>query len=95
MRENPAAWMRIHDQINGIAPSYPPLLTQAGNAVKAAAGFVASGFAVADQAEQERRLAICQECEFFDHARSRCTKCGCIAVWKAWVASQKCPIGKW
>ncbi|MGO8897970.1 MAG: hypothetical protein ACLQU5_06415 [Isosphaeraceae bacterium] len=40
-------------------------------------------------------MAICHACEHFDHGQGRCTKCGCFGQWKAWVASQKCPIGKW
>src|SRR5208282_3776366 len=87
-------WRAVHDRMNGITPSYPPLLEQLGNAARAAVGFVASGVSVADEAEQGRRIAICHTCEFFDHAQERCFKCGCAGGWKAWVASSKCPTGK-
>ena len=88
-------WQRVHDQINGISSPYPPLLTQAGNVIKAAIGFSESWFKIADEAEQGRRIEICHACEFFDHAQGRCRKCGCFGGWKAWIASQKCPIDKW
>jgi hypothetical protein len=78
-----------------VEQTYPSLWNQAKNAAAAAVGFVASGFAVVDEAEQTRRLTICHACEFFDHAQARCTKCGCSGVYKAWVASSKCPIDKW
>lgn len=77
------------------APSYPSLAQQAWNASKAATGFVASGFKVADKAEQERRLAICHACEFYDAVRSRCRKCGCKVSLKARIETSHCPISKW
>ena len=79
--------------------AYPPIMTQLGNATRAA-GRVASalvhGHRVAvDAAEQERRLTICKSCEFFDSAFSRCTKCGCFGAFKSWLATEHCPISKW
>lgn len=76
--------------------SYPPLATQAGSAIKAAVGFVADGLKTVDQAEQERRLAICREaCEHFDQGAGRCRLCGCFASLKSRIARESCPIGKW
>lgn len=75
--------------------AYPPLIEQAGNAARAAAGFVASGFALADEAEQSRRLAICGGCEFFASDANRCAKCGCGLSLKARLASSSCPTGRW
>ncbi len=76
-------------------PAYPSLATMAVSAVKAAAGFVASGFAVASEEEQDRRISICHACTLFDPAQGRCTKCGCFGDWKAWITFQCCPVGKW
>ena len=81
--------------MNGITPSYPPILEQAGNAIKAAAGFIASGFTTANEEEQERRLEICHSCPEFDGTQGRCRKCGCLGTWKVRIASQQCPLGKW
>lgn len=82
-------------QATGESQACPSLWEQAGNSVKAAAGFVASGFAVVSEDEQERRHEICHSCEFFDHNQGRRRKCGCFNAIKAWVANQQCPIGKW
>jgi hypothetical protein len=55
--------------------------------------------------EQEKRLNICKECEFFTpnikdlperhRKQERCIKCGCFMKFKAKLRSQSCPIGKW
>jgi hypothetical protein len=95
--KNPARWRPIVDQINGIdSPlpppiEYPPLATQAATAVVAAARFVKSGFATVDQAEFDRRHAICAACEHFDAAQNRCKKCGCSLSYKPWSKAEKCP----
>jgi hypothetical protein len=88
-----AHWRRIHDQRNGLSvePAHPSFGSMAMSAVQAAVGFVASGFAIVDQAEQERRLAICRACEHYDSTQGRCRICGCVASLKARLASQQCP----
>lgn len=80
----------------GEKPSrYPGLFTMAGNALTAAARFVASGLAMVDDAEQERRLSICRGCEKFVAEDMRCRACGCGLNLKARVRSSSCPLGKW
>ena len=74
---------------------YPSLTEMAGNAAKAAAGFVRSGFATVDATERMRRLGICHECDRYDAAAGRCRACGCVASLKARIESSHCPIGKW
>jgi len=78
---------------------YPSLFQQATNAAYAVGSVVASmarGEPVSvSQEEQDRRLAICHACEAWDVRQDRCSKCGCFGQWKTWLASQKCPIGKW
>jgi hypothetical protein len=88
--------------INGPkALAYPSLLEQAGNAIGAlgrVAGAAIQGKPVlVDIDEKNRRLAICDTCEFFDHARERCSKCGCPAKLKVALATEigHCPIGLW
>jgi hypothetical protein len=80
-------------------PEYPSLFQQAKNAAVAVGSVVSSivhGEAVSvSQEEQDRRLAICHDCEKYDLVQARCTLCGCYGKWKTWIASQKCPIGKW
>jgi|ERR1051326_4596749 hypothetical protein len=43
--------------------------------------------------ESDRRLAICQSCEFF--TGTTCLKCGCITKFKTKLATEHCPIQKW
>jgi Family of unknown function (DUF6171) len=78
---------------------YPSLAQQAKNAAVAAGSVIASIVrrepVAVSQEEQDRRLAICHACEFWDAAQGRCSKCGCFGAWKTWLASQRCPIEKW
>jgi len=39
------------------------------------------------------RLAICNQCEFYQD--SRCTKCGCYMAVKTHLKAANCPVGKW
>ncbi len=43
--------------------------------------------------EADRRMAICQECEFF--IGKSCMKCGCVIKFKARLETEHCPIAKW
>ena len=106
LREDHDRWFAFHEKINGRtvpqishAMEYPSLFQQAKNAAAAAGSVVASivrGEVISvPQEEQDRRLAICHECEFWDSTQGRCSKCGCFGQWKTWLATQKCPISKW
>lgn len=44
--------------------------------------------------ERERRLAICNACEFLIDGK-RCSKCGCAVKWKAMLEAWHCPVEKW
>jgi len=75
---------------------YPSLLEQVGNAAKAAIDFVASGCDTVDQAEFDRRRAICLGCvEFYDAKQDRCRACGCNMQVKTWGKVFDCKQGKW
>jgi hypothetical protein len=78
---------------------YPSLVQQGVNAVKAgvrvARAVVRREKVIVSQDEQDRRLAICQACSFFDAKQFRCRKCGCGLSLKARISSEKCPIDKW
>lgn len=45
--------------------------------------------------EANRRLAVCQQCEFFREDQKRCGKCGCYMAVKTYLKAERCPIGKW
>jgi hypothetical protein len=74
---------------------YPSFGSMVVNAVATAANFATSGFALADDAEVSRRLAICGGCEAFDADQQRCRSCGCFMNGKAKIAAAVCPINKW
>jgi hypothetical protein len=89
------AWRAEMIRRAGGVEAYPSLVTQAGSALKAAAGFIASGGAVVTREEHDRRRGICGACEHLDAARDRCRKCGCFLAAKPWMAREHCPIQKW
>ena len=47
-----------------------------------------------DRKTFNKRLEICEECEFFTRWR-RCTKCGCFMGNKGRYKAASCPEGKW
>ena len=73
---------------------YPSLAQQAKNLVQTAADVVRDPRWV-DDAEYDRRMAICRECSLFDHKQVRCKKCGCKLKGKARFKAGSCPIQKW
>ena len=76
---------------------YPPLTEQLANGLGAVASFVASGFELADETEQARRLDICHACEHFEPPSNRCDICGCRMDIKVKAAAWHCPLAepKW
>jgi len=55
--------------------------------------------------EVQKRMDTCEGCEFFtpnipelsqdERDQKRCVKCGCFMVYKKWLTSSGCPVGKW
>jgi hypothetical protein len=43
----------------------------------------------------ESRLAICNDCGWFNKRLIKCKKCGCFMKLKSTLKQAKCPIGKW
>jgi hypothetical protein len=74
---------------------YPPRLTQAKTAMRAAVRWARSGFRIVSWRERQRRMEICKACPLFDAARIRCTVCGCSGLAKPWLATEVCPKGYW
>lgn len=76
-----------------LTKKYRPTLLKMGlNLAQAAAGWAASGFAIAPQSVYDARRVTCGQCpnysadEFFHH----CSICGCTGV-KLHLATSKCP----
>jgi uncharacterized paraquat-inducible protein A len=45
--------------------------------------------------EASARLSICNQCEFFNKEKQRCSKCGCKMAIKTYLKAEKCPLNKW
>ncbi len=78
------------------ALQFPPLIAQAASALSAAGSAITAALAgqpvLVDQAEQDRRLAICRTCEHYDPCQARCVQCGCFAGLKTRLATAHCPL---
>ena len=74
---------------------YPSVAQQAKNFFSSMTNFIKSGMETVGDDEYQRRLDICNGCEWFDHEAGRCKQCGCFMRIKAKLASEKCPIDKW
>lgn len=48
---------------------------------------------LAEAALVEKRVAICENCDF--HSKHTCTKCGCFYKFRANLAIKNCPENKW
>jgi hypothetical protein len=48
-----------------------------------------------DQEEFDRRMAICDTCEFLKKPAKQCSKCGCFMKLKTKITRAHCPIHKW
>jgi hypothetical protein len=61
--------------------------------------WVKGGFQTTSDAALNKRLEICQGCDFWDAQgfshTGRCKKCGCSTWAKLRLATERCPIGKW
>lgn len=83
----------------------PSAEQQARNALGAAArvmGAVITGGRVQRSHEDVQAiLKICQgdesapPCEHWMSEKKRCARCGCFMAFKAKLATEKCPVGKW
>ena len=57
--------------------------------------YTKSGFKNTSSEVKQKRLQICQECEYFNPSLVQCKSCGCFLYIKTLWASEKCPIDKW
>jgi len=57
-----------------------------------------TGFKTIENEEKNNRQSICERCKFWEKKAymnlGKCKKCGCSGI-KLWMASSKCPLGKW
>lgn len=77
-------------------PSLGRMAISAAQSVIKNAASVAQGNALRlDPTDANKRLLICQGCEFFSSGSQRCQKCGCFLSVKTYLKAEKCPMGKW
>jgi len=76
-------------------PSLGKMALNLATAVKSEIKSRVSGETLLNPEDIKTRVAICENCEFFNKPSERCRKCGCFLKWKTAWRSQRCPIGKW
>lgn len=79
-----------HIRARSAPASYPPLATQAANLAGSLWAWAVSGFTMASEDEQARRLAICHACPQWDGGR--CRICGCALSAKVSLKTAHCPL---
>lgn len=77
----------------GPKPELPSITEQVVHFASDMTKWAASGFAITDPSEKDRRLSICQGCE--KYTGTRCSECGCQCSWASWLETKDCPLGKW
>jgi hypothetical protein len=81
-------------------PEEPTALEMAQNFGGAMLRWARAGFRTASAETAAARAAICADCEFwakdarFGLGKCRAKGCGCTSL-KLWLATEKCPKGKW
>jgi len=90
---------RMIDKVDGRDNAYPPLATQARNAIGAIGRVIAAAVhgepILVGKEEVERRLAICRACDLYDATQHRCRRCACYTSLKLELATERCPLNKW
>lgn len=77
----------------------PTLAELASRFSRAMFNWARAGFKIVDEKEYQRRSTICQGCQWWRGegnvlGSALCGKCGCSSL-KIFVATEKCPAGKW
>jgi hypothetical protein len=73
-------------------PDFEPVIRE--NTIEARPWHMATEAKV-DQEEFDRRMAICETCEFLKRPAKQCSKCGCFMKLKTKIDRAHCPIHKW
>jgi hypothetical protein len=89
-------WVELSDDdYLELATRFPPLSTaKASSVVRSAVRWIAHGLHVAPEALQWERSCVCALCPAWDAGRRRCNECGCTSL-KHWLATERCPLGRW
>lgn len=77
-------------------PPFTKMVQNVGESIVRNIQSVASGNHLnVEDSEKNRRLSICNSCEFFIKDQERCSKCGCYMAVKTYLKAESCPVGKW
>lgn len=76
-------------------PDLPSNLRMSGEITRAAAQALTKGIKRVSEEDYQKRLAICEACEWHRKSDNRCAKCGCFLKYKARLEAWHCPIGEW
>ena len=77
-------------------PTVAQRLANAGNAVgRAVQAAIGGNRGTVPRAVQEVRLGICMQCPSQQWDGAVCKVCGCVGKFKAWLATEDCPLGHW
>lgn len=77
--------------------SPPSIVKQVSNFLTSTVNHVAQGMPQTSDPEQEKRMAICRECDKYsdNNGNPRCMDCGCYLKIKTSWAGESCPQNKW
>lgn len=89
-------WVELEDHdYRDLAQRFPPIATaKAARLTRSAIRWVTHGLHVTPDAQHFDRSCVCSLCPAWDARAGRCNECGCYAV-KLWLATERCPIGRW
>lgn len=75
----------------------PSVVKQISNFFTSTVNHVAQGMPQTSDPEQEKRMAICRECDKYsdNNGNPRCMDCGCYLKIKTSWAGESCPQNKW
>lgn len=85
----------VIDQYNLFQPAFPSIITQAITFGQSLLKYKLAGSPNVLEDVFQKRIDLCESCEFLEKESRRCFKCGCPVEEKALWATESCPIGKW
>lgn len=81
-------WLRERQSLPGTVQMAKNVLTAGKQAIQTRLKTVSTK-------EYDRRIAICQRCDYYINEKDRCAECGCWVKVKATLEGWNCRVGKW
>jgi|10_taG_2_1085330.scaffolds.fasta_scaffold36665_2 hypothetical protein len=73
----------------------PNLTSKAWSLTKSLMRYAVEGFPNVSEKVFEKRMLICNSCEFLKRNNSSCGVCGCAIEYKGRMKTESCPKNKW